>query len=42
MILRAASDPRLMELARREAGKQPEPLAWILREVVAAANGLPR
>jgi hypothetical protein len=31
-----------MELARRQAGKPPEPLAGILREVVAAANGSPR
>jgi hypothetical protein len=29
LILRVASDPRLMELTRREAGQQPEPLAGI-------------
>jgi hypothetical protein len=42
LILRVASDPRLMELTRREAGQQPEPLAGILRDVVAAANGSQR
>jgi hypothetical protein len=42
LILRVASDPRLMELTRREAGQQPEPLAGILRDVVAAANGSKR
>jgi hypothetical protein len=42
LILRVASDPRLMELTRPEAGQQPEPLAGILRDVVAAANGSQR
>ena len=37
-FLRAASDPRLLDLARREAGRQPEPLAGLLRQVVAAAT----
>jgi hypothetical protein len=42
LALRAASDPRLMDLARREAGQQPEPLAGLLRDVVATATGTPR
>jgi hypothetical protein len=37
LALRAASDPRLLELTRREAGRQPEPLAGLLRDVVATA-----
>jgi hypothetical protein len=31
-----------MQLARREAGQQPEPLAGLLRDVVATAAGSPR
>lgn len=42
LVLRAASDPRLMQLARRDAGQQPEPLAGLLRDVVATAAGSPR
>jgi len=42
LVLRAASDPRLMQLARREAGRQPEPLAGLLRDVVVTAAGSPR
>ena len=42
LVLRAARDPRLRQLARREAGQQPEPLAGLLRDVVATAAGSPR
>jgi hypothetical protein len=42
LALRAASDPRLLELARHEAGRQPEPLAGLLREVVASATAMAR
>jgi hypothetical protein len=42
LALRAASDPRLLDLARREAGRQPEPLAGLLHEVVAVATAAAR
>jgi hypothetical protein len=38
LVLHAASDPRLLDVARREADQQGEPLAGLLREVVAAAT----
>lgn len=38
LVLHAASDPRLLDVARREAAQQGEPLAGLLREVVAAAT----
>jgi hypothetical protein len=42
LALRAASDPRLLDFTRRAAGAQPEPLAGLLRDVVAAATAAAR